>query len=268
MANTLINNVVLGQTIGAKLPQMLRFSAIAEVDTTLEGVAGDTIKVDTYGYIGEATDVAEGAVIPLSDLSMTSKSVTLKKAGKGVKLTDEEVQRKGTGVVNEVEKQISMSLKDKIDSDCYNVLKASPLKVKLTTKLDFAGIIKGKALFKMEEDEALAIYINPDQEADIMLTTGFIPATNFGDGVLLNGAIGRLAGADVLKSNKVKKVGTEYNNILAKAGALGIKAGRTVGIEEDRKPNTKSTEWYGDEVYVAYIKDDTCVCTIKTTEPA
>lgn len=268
MPNTLINNVVLGQTLGAKLPNLLRFSAIADYDNTLVGVAGDTIKVDKYGYIGEAVDVAEGQPIPVSDLAMTSTQVTLKKAGKGVKLTDEEIQRRGTGVVTEVEKQLEMSLKDKIDTDCYNVLSLSPLKITLTGKLDFAGIVKGKALFKMEEDEALALYINPDQEADIILTTGFIPATNFGDGVLLNGAIGRLAGADVLKSNKVKKVGTKYKNLLVKAGALGIKAGRTVGIEEDRKASTKSTEWYGDEVYVAYIKDDTGVCTITTTEPA
>ena len=45
MANTLINNVVLGEVIGAELPGKLKFAPIAKVDSTLVGDAGDTIKV-------------------------------------------------------------------------------------------------------------------------------------------------------------------------------------------------------------------------------
>lgn len=266
MSNTLINNKVMGETIGAKLPAALRFGAIAEIDSTLQGQAGDTIKVDSYTYIGEASDVLEGAVIPITDIAQTTKDVTIKKAAKGVKLTDEEVKRKGQEVVSEVEKQLTMSIKDKVDSDCYTALALSALKITCLGKLSFADIVNAKALFQDEEETNYALYINPLQEADVLLAVGFIPATALGDQFLLDGAIGRIGGADVIKSIKVKKVGTAYKNILAKAGALGIKLGKDVFIEEKRDAAIQTTEYYSSEMYVPYIKNDKGVVTITTKE--
>lgn len=266
MANTLINNEVLGEVLGAELPGKLKFAPIAKVDTTLVGVAGDTIKVEKYGYIGEAEDVAEGQPIPISDLAMTSTKVTLKKAGKGFTLTDEEVQRRGNEVIEEGKRQVSMAIKDKIDTDCYESLKTTKLTHNCTGKLLFHDIVKAKSLFQLEDDEKLVLYIHPDQEADVIVTEGFIPATNFGDSVLVEGAIGRLAGCDVVKTLKVKKVSNKYNDIIVRDGALGIKLGRTVGIEEDRVAKNKKTDYYADEVYVTYLAKDNGAVKVVTTE--
>lgn len=266
MANTLINNKVLGETIGAKLPGLLKFGAVAVIETELVGQAGDTIKVDKFSYIGEAADVAEGTAIPVKDLAQTTKDVVLKKAGTGVKLTDEEVKRKGQMVVSEVEKQIEMAVKDKVDSDCYTSLVASTLKVTLPGKLNFDGIVKARALFLDEDEVPCALYINPAQEADVLLATGFIPATALGDQFILDGSIGRLGGADVIKSIKVKKVGSAYKNILVKADALGIKLGNELLIEDERNKSTQVTTYYASEMYVPYIKNDAGVVTITTNE--
>lgn len=266
MANTLINNEVLGEVLGAELPGKLKFAPIAKVDSTLVGVAGDTIKVEKYGYIGEAEDVAEGQPIPISDLAMTSTKVTLKKAGKGFTLTDEEIQRRGNEVVEEGKNQVSMSIKDKIDTDCYESLKTTKLVYNTAGKLSFTELIKAKSLFQLEDDEKLVLYINPDQEADVIIADGFIPASNFGDSVLVEGAIGRLAGCDVVKTLKVKKVSNKYNDIIVRDGALGIKLGRTVGIEEDRVASHKRTDYYADEVYVTYLARDNGAVKVVTTE--
>ena len=266
MANTLINNVVLGEVIGAELPGKLKFAPIAKVDTTLTGVAGDTIKVEKYGYIGEAGVVAEGQPIPVSDLAMTSTQVVLKKAGKGVKLTDEEVQRRGNEVIEETKKQLTMSLKDKIDSDCYTALQTTKLVHNCTGKISFADVVKGVGLFQLEDDETLLLYIHPDQEVDVITTQGFIPATNLGDKILTEGSIGRLGGCDVVKTRKVKKVGSKYNDVIVREGALGIKLGKSVGIEEKRDASTKSSEYFADEVFVAYLANDAGAVKVVTTE--
>lgn len=266
MANTLINNVVLGEVIGAELPGKLKFAPIANIDSTLIGVAGDTIKVEKYGYIGEAEDVAEGQPIPISDLAMTSTNVVLKKAGKGFTLTDEEVQRRGSEVVEEGKRQVSMAIKDKIDTDSYESLKTTKLIHNCAGKLSFTEAVKAKSLFQLEDDEKLVLYIHPDQEADLITTFGFIPATNFGDSVLVEGAIGRLAGCDVVKTIKVKKVTNKYNNILVRDGALGIKLGKSVGIEESRVASNKKTDYFADEVYVTYLARDNGAVKIVTTE--
>lgn len=266
MANTLINNVVLGDVIGAELPSKLKFAPIAKVDATLVGVAGDTISVEKYGYIGAAVDVEEGQPIPLSDLDMTSTDVILKKAGKGFALTDEEVQRRGNEVVEEGKRQVSMAIKDKIDTDSYESLKTTKLVHNCVAKLTFEDMVKVKSLFQLEDDEKLVLYIHPDQEADIITTAEFRPATNFGDLVLVEGAIGRLAGCDVVKTLKVKKVTNKYNDIIVRDGALGIKLGKSVGIEEDRVAKHKKTDYYADEVYVTYLARDNGAVKVVTTE--
>lgn len=266
MPNTLINNKVLGETIGAKLPGLLKFGAVAVNETELVGQAGDTIKVDKYAYVGEAADVAEGTPIPVKDLAQSTKDIVIKKAGVGVKLTDEEVKRKGNEVVTEVEKQIEMAVKDKVDSDCYAALAGSTLKTTLLGKLTFADIVAARALFLDEDEVPCALYINPAQEADVLLAPGFIPATALGDQFRLDGTIGRLGGADIIRSIKVKKVGAAYKNVLVKAEALGIKLGKALMIEEDRNKSTQVTTWYASEMYVPYIKNDAGVVTITTKE--
>ncbi|MEG2460865.1 MAG: N4-gp56 family major capsid protein, partial [Clostridia bacterium] len=129
MANSLLNVKVMGEVIGASLPAKLKFAPLAKVDTTLTKVAGDTIVVGKYGYIGEAVKVAPGEQIPISDLSMTSQEVTVAKAGKGVKILDEDVVIRGEEVVTEGKAQLEKAILDKVDSDCLTALQSSKVTV-------------------------------------------------------------------------------------------------------------------------------------------
>lgn len=267
MANTLINDVVLGEVIGASLPNALKFAPIAVVNNTLTSVAGDTIKVEKYAYIGEAGDVAEGATIPIKDLSMTSKEVTVKKSAQGVKLTDEEIIRRGNAVVDQAKSQLQMSLADKMDSDCYTALKTqSVLKYDGTAdKLSYETIVKATALFGENAEETKVIYIAPNQKADLQLDPMFTKASAMGDAVVSSGVIGEIAGCQIIVSGKVKtynktinSVSTKvYDNPIVRVGALGIEMAKNALVEEDRHANTASSEWYATEHFVAYVKDDT-----------
>ncbi|KMY78646.1 N4-gp56 family major capsid protein [Leuconostoc mesenteroides] len=87
----MIDPEVMGEMILAQLPKAIKFGAIAPIDDTLSGRPGDTITVPRWKYIGDAKDVAEGAAIDYEKLTNSTDTFTVKKAGKGVQLTDESV---------------------------------------------------------------------------------------------------------------------------------------------------------------------------------
>ena len=87
--NNLVNPQVVADTLTAQLPSAIKFSAICEVNKDLVGTPGNTISVPKYAYIGDAVDVAEGGEITATTLTATSTQATVKKAGKGVTITDE-----------------------------------------------------------------------------------------------------------------------------------------------------------------------------------
>ena len=121
MAVTKLENMidpeVMGAMIQAELPQALKFTGIAQIDTTLQGRPGDEITVPSYKYIGDAVDVAEGAAIDYDLLETTTRKISIKKAAKGVELTDESVLSGYGDPVGEAQRQVRMALAAKIDND-------------------------------------------------------------------------------------------------------------------------------------------------------
>ena len=76
----LINPEVMADMISAKIPKKIRVAPFAKVDSTLQGVPGDTITVPSYSYIGDAADVAEGAEVTIEKMSTATKHATDRKS--------------------------------------------------------------------------------------------------------------------------------------------------------------------------------------------
>lgn len=260
MANTLINTKVMGEVLGAELPAKLKFKPLATVSTELSNVAGDTISRSKYAYIGEAEIVAEGAKIDVTDLSMTSQDVKVVKAGKGFAVTDEDVKRRGQEVINEGKAQLLKSISDKIDSDCLTALATTKLVKTVTTEISYDAIVDAVGVFEEEDDEPRVLFIAPEQKIKLMKDPNFLRATEMGDKVVMTGVIGEIAGCQVVVSRKIKKASTKFNNLIVKPGALGIEMAKAVNVEETRVASNKKSEFYADQFYTAYLRDESkCV---------
>ena len=123
----LIDPEVMGDMVSARIPKKLRVAPFAKIDDTLQGVPGDTITVPAYTYIGDAADVAEGGEVAIEKMTTSTRKATIKKAMKGIGLTDEAVLSGYGNPVGEANTQLALAIAAKIDSDCMDALQTASL---------------------------------------------------------------------------------------------------------------------------------------------
>lgn len=219
MAMTKLENLidpdVMADMVAAKLPKKIKFTPIARIDTTLVGQPGSTIVVPKWAYIGAAEDVAEGVAMGTTVLSTSSTEAKVKKAGKAVELTDESVLSGYGNPVDTAINQLAMSIADKVDNDGYNALCTAPLTYDGTAAaISYKGVVMANSKFEDESDDSLRkiIFIHPNQEATLLNDDDFKSNDKYPMNVIMNGTIGSIAGAQVVKSKKVKLVKYEKDN--------------------------------------------------------
>ena len=209
--NDIINPQVMGDMIEAKINALAKLTPYAKVDTTLQGVAGDTKTVPSWNYIGDAEDfdVEAGGEMDTTNLTATSATFTIKCAGKSVGIYQTAINSGLGDPVGQAETQLAKSIIGKVDNDVLNaaytgtnIYSADTLSV-----IGYAGIVDANAKFEDEEDGIEKVmFINPKQEATLLKDSDFISADKFEAGVAVRGSIGKIAGAWIKKSKKVKLI--------------------------------------------------------------
>ena len=277
----LINPQVMADMISATLPKKIKFSPIAKIDTTLVGRPGDTITVPKYAYIGDAEDVAEGVAMTPELLTSSTTTVKVKKAGKAIELTDESLLSGYGDPAGEGTKQLTMSIASKVDNDCLDILYTAPLVYNGSAAvIGYEGLVKADAIFGDESDDVKSkvIYIHPDQEQTIRLDATFMDKNKYGLELVMDGAIGKIAGMEVKKSKKVKKnesgnwmnpivilatedpnESPEADNFATEDAAITIYMKRKVEVESDRDILAKTTVISADEHYGVALSNDSKV---------
>lgn len=207
---------VVSDMINAKVTAKAVMTGYIKVDNTLEGVPGSTVTIPKWGYIGAAEDYAEGEPIDTTKMAFTTDEYGIKKIGKGVRLTDE-AQLSGYGnPMGTATNQIAMSISEKLDNDRVDVLYGAKTVFDGTAAvLKYSAIVDAVDLFNEEEDSRKVILIHSKQKSQLRKDSDFLSADKYQAGVLASGAIGRIAGCDVVVSNKVKlEEGVYYNPII------------------------------------------------------
>ena len=207
---------VVSDMINAKVSAKAVMSGYIKVDSTLQGVPGSTVTVPRWGYIGEAVDLTEGQTIDTTKMAFTTAQYGIKKIGKAVMLTDE-AQLSGYGnPMGTATNQIAMAISEKLDNDRVAVLYESQNVVDASSApIKYSAIVDGVDAFGEEEDSRKVILIHSKQKTQLRKDADFLSADKFQSGVMVSGAIGRVAGCDVVVSNKVKmEDGVYYNPII------------------------------------------------------
>ena len=267
--SNMINPEVMAEMISAKVAKKVSVIPFAKVDTTLQGQAGNTITIPVFGYIGDAANVAEGASIGASALTTTHKQFTIKKIAKGVDITDEAILSGYGDPVGEANKQLAMSISQKIDQDAIDALEGASRSISTGTKICYAGIVDAIDVFEEEYNSEKVIFVHPKQVSQLRKDADFTSADKYVNGnyIAMNGEIGKIANCRVVVSKRVKEnaENTTYINPIVKltydaeteqeTPALTIFLKRNVMVETSRDIDKQINMIRASENYVVALTD-------------
>lgn len=265
----MVNPEVLADMVSAKLPKMIKFTPLAYVERELVGQPGNTVTVAKWVYSGDAKDITEGEAIVPDQLTTDKSTMTIKKAGKGVEVTDEALLSGYGDPLGQAAHQISLAIANKVDNDL--VVEAK----KATQYIDDApttgaALDKALAVFEDEEDARYVALVNPKDAIDLRADTvkEWVRGSEIGANIVISGTFGETHGVQIVRSKKVEKgkgflvkvsaVETDTDDV-AKYGAFVINLKRDVAVETDRDILKKTTVITGDEHYGVYLYDPTKV---------
>ena len=277
---------VMADMISAKVEAKVIISKVAKVDTTLQGQPGNEVTVPQYKYIGDAEDVAEGVAMGTAKLETGSTKFTIKKAGKGVSITDEAILSGYGDPVGEANKQLALAIANKIDNDVVDVINkeyalgTAEDGVQLiydgsAKVISYAGVVDAEDLFDEETSSDKILYVHPKQMTQLRKDADFISADKYDGNVMTSGEVGKIGTCRVVRSKKVKlnSEGTAYLNPIVKltndaeteedAPAVTIYLKRDTQVERERKADAGLTNIYTNKHYGVALTNTTKVVLAK-----
>lgn len=274
----LINPEVMADIISAKIDDAIVVTPFAKVDSTLAGQPGSKITVPRYKYIGDAVDVAEGVEITDTQLKTEVEEYEIKKAAKGVTITDEAVLSGYGNPVGEITSQLATSIRGKVEGDCIAALAEAETTHTDDSAISYEGIVKAIDLFSEELNTEKVMFINPVQVSTLRLDDNFISADKYNQEVIMRGEIGMIANTRIVPSRRVKEENGEFSCPIVKietdtrtdddVPALTIFTKRETNVEKERNTHDKTTFISADKHYVVALTNDSKVVIAKFKKTA
>ena len=258
--SAMINPEVMGDMINAKIESLLKITPYAKVDTTLQGVPGNTITVPSWKYIGDAADVAEGAEVDLTEMKTDSETFTIKKAMKAVGLTQEAVNSGYGNPIGQAETQLAKSIAAKVDQDVFDkALTSSKISGDGATVIKYTGVVDVVDAFDEEEITEKVMFIHPKQISTLRKDNDFISADKYNNNVMVTGEIGMICQTRIVPSKKVPLIKAEIND----SGSVTINSGNQAtyaGVTWDPVKKAVVTPEIGAKVNAATNNYYLCPC--------
>ena len=248
----MINPEVLASMVDGELEFAIKFAPLATVDNTLVGRPGNTISLPAFKMIGEAVDVAEGEAIPVEALATEMENVTVKKAGKGVRITDEAILSGYGDPLGQASKQLAKSIASKVDTDVMACLEGIWEEMTINKALSADTVSEALVKFGEDLDGKKILFISPAQLHTLKQDKTWLSVQELGREALVEGAIGQIHGCDVVISNRVTDT-----NYIVKPGAVSIFLKRETSLETEWISSIRATELTVDKHYTVHLADVT-----------
>ncbi len=274
----MVNPKVMADMISAKIENKIVVAPFAKVDDTLAGVAGDTIVVPQYSYIGDAADVAEGEAVDTTTLITTTTEATIKKAMKAVELSDEAILSGYGNPIGETNNQLAAAIAAKVDNDAMDALQTAKTSYESEDIISYDGIIDAIDKFGEESNCQKVIFVHPSQLTQLRHDEDFISCEKYTGNVILSGEIGMIANTRVVPSKKVPLVDGAYVCPIVKiesdaetedeTPALTIYLKRDTNVEVERQTLKRVTDISVDKFYTVVLSNDSKVVLAKFAQAA
>lgn len=268
----LLDPEVLSDMLNERVGKSIKFIPLADIDTSLVGVPGDELTVPQWNYVGDAEEVAEGATIPSEQLGHVTTKMKVKKAAKGIELTDEAVLSGYGDPVGTAMRQLAKSINQKVDNDVLTAAKTATQAY--TTKKGFKveDLSNAQDVFDTDSDNDVYVLLcHPNSARALRLDAGknFLQGSEIGAEGIIKGTYGVILNTQIVKSNKLDK----NEAILVQTNpdeedgtkAFKILLKRETFLESDRMASKKSTGFYADKHYGVFLQNAKKVVKITVT---
>ena len=272
MLANLVDPEVLAAYIDKKLIDNIVFAPLAEVDTTLVGAPGDTIKFPYYSYIGAADDLTEGSAISTVSLNASTVSCQIKEAGKGVEISDTAILSAYGNPVGEIGDQLVKSMGDKVDIDFLTTMGGIGAGMTYSTSTSTAAlsvddISNSLELFGEDIDGKKSLLVSPALYTKIRNTKDWCPASEFAAGALVRGAVGQIFGCDIMVTNRLRNANKlKEVAYIVKPGALRLVLKRNTLLESDRDILRRMNVFTATKHYVTYRYNESGMIKLKVAQ--
>lgn len=291
----LLDPEILGPMAQNNYQKNMVFMPLADIDRTLVGKEGDTIKVPMWTSKAEAKEVAEGKDIPLSSLKQGYTKATVKKFGVGIPYTDEsDIERLGANATRAT-KEIGDALAEYADNSLLDVALNIGAKNTISATLDLDGIDEMLSYFDTDRNGAYTII--GSRKSELVLNKAvreYTRGSDIGATLAINGATPLALGASFAKTNKMDNdklivVFSSADDIAAaKELEDKIKNGQTLDdkeletlntgrafkwfmkrdtlIEPDRNKRNQTNYLYGTQIAAPYVQNNSKVLLVNISQ--
>ena len=277
MANTINQNVIVpevyAQLVREKVAGKCKVAQFLVNLGDLHGKVGETIQFPKWAYISDAKDWDINTPMDVTQMKQTTTSATIKAIqAPAVKVADYDNEVELGNAIEEASSQQALAVARKYDTDAIACALTSPLKYKLAAK----NTVTQDELIAM-----LGLYGDDRDTADfdaIVVHSSFAPSfynmnafvsreltmTTDGNGIAVNGCIGKFMGIDVVLSDRLYDATNQEGFILMmKKNAISIIPKENPFAETSRDAGLRQTTIYLSQFYAMALTDDEAIVYAK-----
>ena len=260
MAQTIYENVVLGNKYESVLSTKLDLQSYMTVDTTLAADAGMKKKVITRTVTGNVEDLAQGAGNTSTvEVGTTSKDYEVTTTQGRFAYFDEEAMADPT-VVDAGLTGLSEKMVNSFVEKAVAEWEKATLKQTYDTAITFDTVVDAIAKLNLEDESQLFMLIAPDMLADFR--KALRDDLKYSEGFVRTGYIGSVCGVPVYVSKAI----TAGKAVLATKEAVTLFIKKDAEIEQDRDADTRKNIVYARKVALVALTDATKVVLIEAAE--